>query len=622
MESMEIKPSTELMDQLGKEGGLYDQVSQELAPVKKPLDYLLRKSKEETEIDIILRREKQKPEDEQSQRDKRVRLRELLQVIGAAFMAATNLGDDQKLDFNEFRQQIPEHTRANHDEEEMRETFDLIDSDGSGCVSRGEFFFWSLRWMVHSGEVAGLERNFSRFDTTNDGELNRREWALAVERFGYGELGDEVFDELDADETNTVSYVELIDTLSRCPTQMSFNCQRLITAMAFDRSEMANASDTDKRMVALDKTAWHAQSVDELRETVRDRMFDELAKPSDVWDVMLRATGQERRLTVAQFGDAMKAVLGFERSTAWEYEVCEGAYDEMDDDSTGDITFDEFLNWMNTRQQRRRRAKHLNLRCRPRGAKPLRQIVWTPSMLRSEIHEMLMHGEVAVLDLLMAHDTSNDGQLDADEFLRMMRILVADDTSWHENGAMDASLKIFRLAAGSDASLDIEELESWLLKGTVEYPAPASKPKGTRRADRTPSRKLPKSGSLPALAPSAAASRRQPISGSKARLHASSSGTKVGGTASQLPPASPTAARGLGCKAEVPLGMTEETSAEGIISGRGLAERWLLRNSTVDGVLDVRRRHQLRYVPGARQEVVPAKFSVLGTPQRVSVDYD
>ena len=34
-----------------------------------------------------------------------------------------------------------------------------------------------------------------------------------------------------------------------------------------------------------------------------------IAKPSDVWDVMLRATGQERRLTVAQFGDAMKAVV-------------------------------------------------------------------------------------------------------------------------------------------------------------------------------------------------------------------------------------------------------------------------------------------------------------------------
>ena len=27
---------------------------------------------------------------------------------------------------------------------------------------------------------------------------------------------------------------------------------------------------------------------------------------------------------------------------------------------------------------------------------------------------------------------------------------------------MDASLKIFRLTAGGDASLDIEELESWL----------------------------------------------------------------------------------------------------------------------------------------------------------------
>ena len=102
-----------------------------------------------------------------------------------------------------------------HREDEMRQVFDMADGDGSGCISRDEYFFWMLRWMAQSGQASGLERNFQRFDASGDGELNEREWSMASDRFGFGEIGHQVFKELDADRTGTVSYKELIAKLNQ-----------------------------------------------------------------------------------------------------------------------------------------------------------------------------------------------------------------------------------------------------------------------------------------------------------------------------------------------------------------------------------------------------------------------
>ena len=50
----------------------------------------------------------------------------------------------------------------------------------------------------------------------------------------------------------------------------------------------------------------------------------------------------------------------------------------------------------------------------------------------------------------------------------------------------------------------------------------------------------------------------------------------------------------------------EEQSYGGQIGGRGLAARWLLRNSSLEDVLSMRKGYQLRVVPGADQLVAKA----------------
>lgn len=559
--------------------GFADHIADELAPAKKPLDVLLREADPDGKI-AKRRREKEEEarrlaQSQKSQEDaiakKQERIRQLVEILASVFMSG-NLGSDQKLDFNEFKASIPDHVRAGHDEEEMREVFDMADADGGGTLSREEYFFWTLRWMASSGGVSGLQKNFSRFDASGDGELSRREWAMAADRFGFGEMGQEVFTELDDDKTGTISYKELIDTLLNEPGHMSLNCQRLLTAMAFYTGDPTEEGGPESRIAArnFDTTIWHAQSVDDVRATIRDRMLQQLATPNDVWQSLLKVAGRGRRLSKDNFIAATYKVLGYECTTAWERDVCEAVYDEMDDDKSGDITFDEFLNWINCRQQRRRLARKLNLKWRPKRAKPLRQIVWTPEVIRRELQAMLTRGEVSTLDLLMAHDQTENGKLDEHEFLAMMKSIISDSHCWFENGARKACVELFYDIAGDDNEIDLEELEGWFIQGMAVEKPRAQKKKEQDAKQKALVQKLDEE------------KRRQPMK--------STSMPNIGakGRARAPPP---------------PPDLVEEKSSEGKMAGSGLATRWLLRNSSVDDVLHVRRADRLRFVPGAKQFV-------------------
>lgn len=559
--------------------GFADHVAKELAPEKKPLDVLLRCS-ENLALAEMARRKREQEEQERRLAEnmlsqeklikaKQERVRELVQILAAAFMAG-DLGNDQKMDFNEFQQCIPERVRVRHKEEEMREVFDMADADGSGSLSREEYFFWTLRWMATSGVASGLEFNFRRFDASGDGELSRREWALAADRFGFGELGQDVFTELDHDMTGTISYLEIIETLSKCPHEISHNCQRLLTAMAFYTGDSEDKAGPDGQRGAhnFDNTIWHAQTVDVVRSTIRDRMLEQLATPSDLWQSLLHAAASVRRLSKEDFVKAMYTVLGFECTTTWEHDVSETVYDEMDDDKSNDVTFDEFLNWINCRRQRRRRARQLTLKWRPKRAKPLRRIIWTPDVLRYELQSMLTRAEVSTLDLLMAHDTSENGKLSEEEFLLMIKAIVADTLCWIENGARRVAIDLFKSIAGDDNEVDLEELEGWFIQGMAVEKPRAQKKKEQEAREAAFYKKLQPSKSLPSL-------------GMKARAKSRQAGS------ANLPEEA----------------LTEERSTEGTISGNGLAARWLLRNASIDDVLYVRRADRLRFVPGAKQSV-------------------
>ena len=107
--------------------------------------------------------------------------------------------------------------------------------------------------------------------------------------------------------------MELHDELRHRRGVYSTECQRLLTAMSFQL-----VADVDKRVgeggtweLRINKEKWTAADGNELRDTVRTRMNDTIARPVDLWGALLASAGAKRRLTQSQFVTAMKRVLGY-----------------------------------------------------------------------------------------------------------------------------------------------------------------------------------------------------------------------------------------------------------------------------------------------------------------------
>ena len=123
---------------------------------------------------------------------------------------------DEKLDFDEFRSIAPESLRANAFRARSQAVFDSIDLDKNGSVTLDEFFVWTLSY-VNDFMGAGLESVFNRYDASNEGAFDSREFAQAAEDMGFGPLAHELFVELDPDGSGKVSHDEMVKSSSEPP---------------------------------------------------------------------------------------------------------------------------------------------------------------------------------------------------------------------------------------------------------------------------------------------------------------------------------------------------------------------------------------------------------------------
>lgn len=234
----------------------------------------------------------------------------LVKASAEAFMAA-DVNNDDKLDFDEFVRVIPPETLRAHSDETAREVFEMADYDGNGSISREEFFFFTFSWVTqHAGVASSLEKCFNRFDTTGDGELNLREFTQAVEIFGFGELGHDIFEELDANHSGAVSYVELFAAVKARKGHYSIDTQRLLTAMSFDLVKSAEGRNHSADLV-FRADPWQCSTAKELRSEIALRMNEELGRPKDVWQAMAKCTYARRRLNREQFCNAVRRTFGY-----------------------------------------------------------------------------------------------------------------------------------------------------------------------------------------------------------------------------------------------------------------------------------------------------------------------
>ena len=117
----------------------------------------------------------------------------------------SDVDGDHMLDFEEFRDAVPqalveesneEQVRSN--DEELRQMFAAADADGSGLISLHEYMMWTLS-VAHEHTGAGLEAIFRRYDENGEGNLDIHEFKHVCEDTGFDDMSENIFKELDLD---------------------------------------------------------------------------------------------------------------------------------------------------------------------------------------------------------------------------------------------------------------------------------------------------------------------------------------------------------------------------------------------------------------------------------------
>ena len=124
------------------------------------------------------------------------------------------------LDWDEFLDMQPSRIRECHSDDEIRKWFQEADVDGNGTVSINEFFLWSLQRQTLSS-TEGLRAIFAEYDTDGSGEVDLREFQRIADDLGFGAAANEIFIDLDDDQSGRIRYEEVIQRLMPPPKDTS-----------------------------------------------------------------------------------------------------------------------------------------------------------------------------------------------------------------------------------------------------------------------------------------------------------------------------------------------------------------------------------------------------------------
>ena len=305
--------------------------------------------------------------------------RKLMQACAVAIERADTNGD-RNLTFDEFKLFIPARTRAAHHEATLRELFDTVDTNGNGFITPDEFFFWGFNFAESFAGIGphGILELCKRCDTSRDGTLNLREFSKMVEDLGYGSLGLELFFDLDSDASGTINCtrprcipdqiacqtlhccalrldgfnsrftadLEMIQRIKACQSEYSRQCKALMTSLSFDilhgtEENGGNLAYLDHREHPMDTSPFTAVTLNEIRETIKQRIIARAARPLDMWCTMLAEGEMNKRHILHQTADRLKRPqfklamkkIGFKSmdDAQMQYNVLDEVFDELED---------------------------------------------------------------------------------------------------------------------------------------------------------------------------------------------------------------------------------------------------------------------------------------------------
>ena len=91
--------------------------------------------------------------------------------------------EDGMLTLDEFCSLVKEREEGEHTDEELRERFNRLDTDGSGRIELNEYLRWALRDALARGGTRVIDL-FRKWDDDQSGEISRDEFIRAIRAFG------------------------------------------------------------------------------------------------------------------------------------------------------------------------------------------------------------------------------------------------------------------------------------------------------------------------------------------------------------------------------------------------------------------------------------------------------
>ena len=177
-----------------------------------------------------------------------------------------DLNDDGFIDELEFNLAIPEHVRRKHGDEAISSWFKLLDTNGSGAISRDEHLRWSLNAAALTSG-ASIQEVFEKYDRDASGTLSELEFCRAARDVGVGSHAEQLFRSLPGSADGSVSYGDLIAFSGGKfvnPTgdfmRDSKQARAFLMAMAWSADSAASTTDVDTR-----SWSFTAKTVEEFR---------------------------------------------------------------------------------------------------------------------------------------------------------------------------------------------------------------------------------------------------------------------------------------------------------------------------------------------------------------------
>ena len=238
-------------------------------------------------------------------------------VKEATTEAATRFADfdrngDMKLDWEEFLAIQIKVIREQYSLDEIRSWYDLADVNGDGEISISEWFVWTLDNLADRFGVHSVERIFSKYDTDGSGVLDiaEFEWLAATNGFGAG--ASAIFRELDADDSGTVSYKEIVEQLRGRRSSLSSRSQQMLSQVMWAAHADGDAVDEPR----IDTSDWRitARDVDGVCTQIKHLVEASGAPVADVLRLLDVDVGTERAVDDLEFFNGLQKHFAFKGS--------------------------------------------------------------------------------------------------------------------------------------------------------------------------------------------------------------------------------------------------------------------------------------------------------------------